>query len=371
MRPPASFSAFDHAMMRSALALAAQGLGRVAPNPSVGCVIVDKDGYVAGVGRTADGGRPHAETAALAMAGDRTRGGTAYVTLEPCSHHGQTPPCAAALMAAQLSRVVIAVQDPDPRVKGAGAQLLRTAMITVDEGLLWEEAFVLNKGFMLRFAPAPRPFVTLKVAASLDGRIATASGESKWITGPQARRIGHILRLRHDAILIGKNTLLADNPALTCRLEGLAEDRAAQPVPVILDREGMSAHALAQQSEFARTPLLVTNKDAQVMAHSAYDVSATGTEIPDVLSMLAGRGVTRLLVEGGAGVIGSFLKAGREAPIWDELYWFQAPSLIGGDGISAVSCLDINGINDVFKLKYQKTIAAGLDRVQVFAHPAA
>ncbi len=371
MRPALVFSDFDVAMMRSALMLAAQGLGRVAPNPSVGCVIVDIQGRVVGAARTADGGRPHAETQALEMAGERARGGTCYVTLEPCAHHGKTPPCAEALLHAGVSRVVIACHDPDPRVAGQGANLLRLAGVTVNEGLLAEDGFAVNKGFFLRFAPQPRPFVTLKIASTLDGKIATQSGESQWITGAEARAAGHGLRLRHDAILIGKNTYLADNPSLSCRLGGIAADDAAlQPLPVILDRGGGCAQALVNH-QFARTPLLVTNTDAVVERHVAFDVSATGTDIPDVLAMLAARGVTRLLVEGGAGVIGSFLRAGMDAPLWDELWWFQAPSLIGGDGLQAVHPLNINSIKDVFKVKHQYDRPVGADMLRVFTHPLA
>ena len=210
----------DFAMMRAALGLARRGLGTVWPNPSVGCVLV-KDGHVVGRGWTQRGGRPHGETEALRRAGAAANGATAYVTLEPCSHWGKTPPCADALIAAGLRRVVVALEDPDPRVAGAGIEALRKAGLAVETGLCTAEAAELNAGFLRRIRSG-RPLVTLKLATSLDGRIATAAGESRWITGPQSRESAHLLRATHDAILVGTATVLADDPELTCRLPGLA-----------------------------------------------------------------------------------------------------------------------------------------------------
>ena len=205
--------------MRAALALARRGLGNAWPNPAVGCVLV-KEGRVIGRGWTQPGGRPHAETEALRRAGDAARGATAYVTLEPCSHHGRTPPCCEALAEAGIARVVMAMRDPDPRVNGRGLAMLRGAGIAVEEGLLEAEARALNAGFFRRIQ-AGMPVVTLKLASTLDGRIATASGESRWITGEAARREVHALRARHDAILVGSGTVLADDPDLTCRIPGM------------------------------------------------------------------------------------------------------------------------------------------------------
>src|SRR5437762_37728 len=234
----------DFAAMGAALALARRGLGNVWPNPAVGCVIV-KDGRVVGRGWTQPGGRPHAETEALARAGETARGATAYVTLEPCCHWGRTPPCADALIAAGLSRVVVALEDPDPRVAGGGLARLRAAGLAVETGLGATEASEINAGFFQRVRLG-RPLVTLKLATSLDGRIATASGESRWITGPAARERAHLLRATHDAILVGTDTVLADNPQLTCRLPGLAEH---SPVRVVIDRRvriPLDAHLLAE-----------------------------------------------------------------------------------------------------------------------------
>ncbi|MEL7089461.1 MAG: bifunctional diaminohydroxyphosphoribosylaminopyrimidine deaminase/5-amino-6-(5-phosphoribosylamino)uracil reductase RibD, partial [Planctomycetota bacterium] len=216
--------------MALALSLAARGLGQVAPNPAVGCVIV-RDGRVVGRGWTQPGGRPHAEAVALSEAGESARGGTAYVTLEPCAHHGKTPPCAEALVEAGVARCVVAIGDPDERVAGRGLQILRDAGIAVDLGRMAPEAARLQRGF-LRVKTGGLPFVTLKLATSLDGRIATASGESQWITGPAARHVVHRLRGSHDAVMVGGGTARADDPSLTVR--GFGERR--QPVRVVLSR---------------------------------------------------------------------------------------------------------------------------------------
>ncbi|HZH46891.1 MAG TPA: bifunctional diaminohydroxyphosphoribosylaminopyrimidine deaminase/5-amino-6-(5-phosphoribosylamino)uracil reductase RibD, partial [Roseococcus sp.] len=205
--------------MRAALALAGRGLGNAWPNPAVGCVLV-RQGRVVGRGWTQPGGRPHAETQALDRAGALARGATAYVTLEPCSHHGRTPPCCDALVAAGVARVVVAMRDPDARVDGRGLARLRAAGIAVEEGLLEAEARADQAGFLHRIT-AGLPLVTLKLASTLDGRIATEAGESRWITGPAARREVHALRARHDAVLVGSGTVLADDPDLTCRIPGM------------------------------------------------------------------------------------------------------------------------------------------------------
>ncbi|HEY0183874.1 MAG TPA: bifunctional diaminohydroxyphosphoribosylaminopyrimidine deaminase/5-amino-6-(5-phosphoribosylamino)uracil reductase RibD, partial [Rhodopila sp.] len=233
--------------MAHALRLGARGLGRTWPNPAVGCVIV-RDGRVVGRGWTQPGGRPHAERVALAQAGDLARGATAYVTLEPCAHHGKTSPCAEALVAAGVARVVTALTDPDPRVAGRGHAILRSAGIEVVEGVLSAGAARVNAGF-LRRVTAGLPFVTLKLATSLDGRIATAGGDSRWITGAEARRHVHMLRMTHDAVLVGAGTALADDPDLSVRDLGSPH----QPVRVVMDsrlshspdsRLGRTAHAV-------------------------------------------------------------------------------------------------------------------------------
>ncbi len=212
----------DMRHMRHALALAGRALGQAAPNPAVGCLIVSSDGTIVGRGWTGKGGRPHAETVALAQAGDAARRATAYVTLEPCAHVGQTPACADALVQAGIARVVAPIEDPDPRVSGMGFARLRGAGVDVTTEVLSVEASKLNAGFFLRVRER-RPLVTLKIATSADGRTTSAAGESHWVTGEDARRFGHLMRARHDAILIGVETAIADDPMLTCRLAGTRE----------------------------------------------------------------------------------------------------------------------------------------------------
>ena len=319
--------------MDHALALAARGLGNVWPNPAVGCVIV-KAGRVLGRGWTQPGGRPHAETIALAQAGADARGATAYVTLEPCAHHGKTPPCAEALVAAGVARVVTALTDPDPRVTGRGHAILRTAGIEVAEGVRSAEAAALNEGFLKRVTRG-LPFVTVKLAATLDGRIATAGGESRWITGPLARRSVHALRMRHDAVMVGSATALADDPDLTVRDLGAAR----QPVRVVLDR--LLRHSPA--SRLGRTaravPVwMVHGPEASEAARAAW--TATGAELIETattpagldltaaLQALAARGLTRILSETGGTLAAALIRAG----LADELTLYQGAALIGAEG---------------------------------------
>ena len=325
--------------MRHALRLAERGLGRVMPNPAVGCVIVASDGRIVGRGRTADGGRPHAETVALEQAGRAARGATVYATLEPCAHHGVTPPCSDALIEAGVSRVVVALDDPDPRVSGKGLSRLREAKVDVSVGLLADQAARLNAGYLLRLHEK-RPLVTLKTAQSIDGKTATSSGESKWITGEEARRFGHLLRARHDAVLIGIETALTDDPDLTCRVGGL---ESASPMRVVLD----SRLRMSEWSKLARSareiPTIIYSVAPPAPALEACDVEivtvardARGrVDVASVLNDLAGRGVTRLLVEGGASVHATFLDRGYA----DRLEIFRAPVLLGDGGHSAIDAL--------------------------------
>lgn len=349
-----SFSADDAAHMRAALALARRNLGRVWPNPSVGCIVV-RDGLVVGRGVTAPGGRPHGEPQALAQAGDAARGATVYVSLEPCNHHGKTPPCSEALIDAGVARIVVACEDPDPRVSGGGIRRLRDAGIQVDVGLCAGEAQAVNHGFITRILKG-RPGVTLKLATSLDARVATATGHSQWITGPDSRARGHLLRANHDAILVGIGTALADDPELTCRLPGL---ETANPVRVVLDSHLRLpiTSKLAQGATTTAPTWVVARADADALRATALEtlgvrilrVAPDDTGHPPIaaiLSALAGQGITRLLVEGGPTVATAFLKAG----LVDQIEWFRAPMLIGGDGLPAVGALGTDALEQALRL---------------------
>ena len=343
--------------MGLALGLARRGLGRTAPNPSVGCVLV-KDGVIVGWGWTQPGGRPHAEIEALARAGDRASGATAYVTLEPCAHWGKTGPCCDALIAAGVRRVVAALRDPDPRVAGGGFARIEAAGVPVEVGLMAEEARALNAGFLSRIERG-RPWITLKLATSLDGRIATATGASRWITGPEARAHAHLLRARNDAILVGAGTALADDPMLTCRLPGMA-DRS--PIRVVLDRRLRVPLDSALVKSARDVPLWIVTAGAGA-AHEAAGatlIRPSDLEPAGVAAELGARGVTRLLIEGGGAVAASFLRAG----LVDELIWMRAPILIGGDGVPALASLGITDPNDSEPWVLRKSAMLGRDRLE-------
>jgi diaminohydroxyphosphoribosylaminopyrimidine deaminase/5-amino-6-(5-phosphoribosylamino)uracil reductase len=355
--------------MRAALSLARRGLGRVWPNPAVGCVILDQSGIVVGRGVTQPGGRPHAETEALRQAGASARGGTAYVTLEPCAHHGKTPPCAEALITAGIARCVVALQDPDPRVAGGGIEKLKQAGCKVELGLLRDEAHEVTAGFLSRIERG-RPLVTLKLATTLDGRIATRSGQSQWITGPEARQYGHLLRATHDAILVGSGTALADNPSLTCRLPGLA-DRS--PVRVVLDRR----LRLPLDSDLAKTarevPVwLVTgdqHSDARLEAYRdlGVEVLALGSPEPrEILAALGQRGLTRLLVEGGSQIAAAFL----HVKLVDRLAWLRAAGILGGDALPGVGDLAVGQLADMQRFQLSSAQRLGGDYLETYRHLA-
>lgn len=319
--------------MRHALNLGARGLGQVWPNPAVGCVIV-RDDRIVGRGWTQAGGRPHGETVALAQAGTLAHGATAYVTLEPCAHSAKTPPCADALISAGLARVVIAVCDPDPRVNGRGISRLRAAGVEVVTGICETQARVAHAGFFLRVRSG-RPLVTLKLAASLDGRIATVNGESKWITGAQARRMVHVMRSQHDAVMIGGGTARTDDPSLTVRDIGVTD----QPVRVV-----WSARLdLPLQGQLAKTakqvPLWILHAaDADPNLISAWHSigarlmptahgAGRALDPAAALQTLGDAGLTRIFCEGGGALAASLIRQG----LVDELVCFSAGLTLGAE----------------------------------------
>jgi diaminohydroxyphosphoribosylaminopyrimidine deaminase/5-amino-6-(5-phosphoribosylamino)uracil reductase len=369
--------------MRAALALARRGLGGVWPNPAVGCVIVapgegarTSSHRVVGRGWTQPGGRPHAETEALRRAGSAAKGATAYVSLEPCAHHGKTPPCADALVAAGLARVVIATGDRDPRVAGKGVAMLRGAGVAVVEGMLATEAEELNAGFFMRLAEG-RPLVTLKLATSLDSRIATATGESQWITGERSRARAHLMRAEHDAILIGAGTAIADDPLLTCRLPGMAQ---RSPIPIVVDggrRVPVTARLFAHARE--RKTILATRAVPPEARAPLDALEARGVEIlqlPEdapghvdlaaLLRALGEKGLTRVMVEGGGGMGAALLRLG----LVDRIAWFRAPILLGGDGVPAVAELGLPRLADAPAFERTGVESLGDDLLETYRRRA-
>ena len=349
--------------MRAALAISRRGLGNTWPNPSVGCVLV-RDGRVIARAVTAPGGRPHAEAAALAIAGAEARGATAYVTLEPCSHHGGTPPCTDALIAAGIKRVLVGCGDPDPRVSGAGLARLRAAGVEVETGVLEAEAEDLQAGFLTRVRLG-RPLITLKLASTLDGRIATRSGESQWITGPAARRRTHALRGQHDAVLVGIGTVQADDPALTCRIPGY---RRTADLRLVLDSY-LRTPLLAQLVSTARKcpTWIIHQQGADRARREALEAAGVrllavpggshGVDLPAAMKALGSAGLTRVLVEGGAQVAGALLRAG----LVDRAAWFHAPGVIGADGWPAAAAFGVEELQDMARLRRTSVEAVGED----------
>lgn len=359
----------DIDFMKMALALAERGLGQVAPNPAVGCVIV-REGIVVGRGWTQPGGRPHAETEALARAGKSARGATAYVSLEPCSHHGKTGPCAEALIEAGIARVVGAVADPDPRVAGKGFAMLEKAGIEVVEGVCFDQARHLNEGFF-RKVMDERPLVTLKIASSADGRIATRTGHSRWITGARARERGHLLRATHDAIMIGSATAIVDDPSLTCRLPGL-ESRS--PVRIVADGRLRLPLTSTLVRDARKTPVwILTFADSDADRRSAF--LACGVELIDIpagldglmdmkaaMKILASRGLTRVLIEGGSRLASSLVRS----HFVDRIEWFRSSTIIGGDGYPAIAAFGVERADAAPGLVLTSTLALGDDTLSSY-----
>ena len=348
--------------MSLALSLGRRGQGNCWPNPAVGCVIV-KDGRIVGRGWTQPGGRPHAETEALKQAGPAGRGATAYVSLEPCAHHGQTPPCSQALIDAGIARVVAPVEDSDARVAGQGFAALRDAGVIVETGVLSEQAEQDHAGFFM-VTELGRPMVTLKLANSFDGRIATASGQSQWITGPEARRHVHAMRARHDAVMVGAGTARADDPSLTVRDLGI--DR--QPVRVVFSRRldlPLMGHLARTASE---NPLwLCHGADADAERLRAWEglgarliaCQSSGAHLDprDVLIRLGEAGLTRVFCEGGGALAASLLAD----DLVDELVGFTAGLIIGAEGAPSVGALGLDRLEAAPRFERVETRAIGAD----------
>jgi diaminohydroxyphosphoribosylaminopyrimidine deaminase / 5-amino-6-(5-phosphoribosylamino)uracil reductase len=350
--------AADLRFMQLALTLGRRGQGRTWPNPAVGAIVV-RDGVIVGRGWTQPGGRPHAEPVALAQAGEAARGATLYVTLEPCSHVGKSPPCTDAVIAAGIARVVSAIEDPNPEVAGQGHARLRAAGIAVDIGLCAREAAQDHAGHFRRIRDK-RPYVMLKLAVSSDDKIAAAGRKPIAITGELAKTRVHLLRAQSDAILVGIGTVLSDDPLLTCRLPGMA---ARSPVRVVLDRSLRLPGASRLVHSARETPLWVMTSNlseapaamklgaagAQVIRVATTTAPPPGLDLREVLHALAEKGITRLLVEGGARVASSFVTAG----LVDEVWLLRGVEAIGADGVAALETLPLSSITQspAFKLR--------------------
>jgi diaminohydroxyphosphoribosylaminopyrimidine deaminase / 5-amino-6-(5-phosphoribosylamino)uracil reductase len=358
IQKPASPSRDEH-YLRECLALARPLIGLTTPNPAVGCVIV-RDERIVGRGGTAPGGRPHAETVALANAGARARGATAYVSFEPCAHQGQTPPCARALIEAGVARVVIGCRDPYPLVRGRGIAMLRRAGISTVVGLLEDESRQLNAGFIARVTRG-RPLVTLKLAVTLDGRIAAANGDSRWISSAASRDLVHQWRRESDVVMVGAGTVSADNPRLTCRIAG-----GRDPVRLVIDPRLRSDPAARIFHLRSRAPtILATTAANQQAAQERYgprvEVIAVAPELAGLrlaalMRELGRRGWCRVLLEGGAHLAGAALRAG----IVDRVAFFVAPKILGG-GLAAIEGLAAPTMRAALKLERMTARPVGDD----------
>ena len=354
-----SFSAFDHQCMAEALRLASMGMFTTQPNPRVGCVLA-RDGQVVGKGFHRRAGEAHAEVLAIADAGEAARGATAYVTLEPCSHQGRTPPCSSALISAGISRVVMAMEDPHEVVNGAGRSMLLKAGLDVEHGLMQAEARELNPGFIMRVSQG-RPFVRIKLAASMDGRTALASGESQWITGAEARQDVQRYRARSSAILSGIGTVLADDPRLTVRLQ----DQAEQPLRVIADthwRTPVNSRILQQPGR-----VIIAGSDQHPVPEPLKKSGAHCCPLPEVdgkldlqalMDELARQEVNELHVEAGSCLSGALLRSG----LADEILLYQAPVIMGDDGAGLFAGLGIAAMSRKVNLQLLESRFVGLDQ---------
>ena len=348
-------------MLARALELARQGVGQVSPGPLVGCVIVSASGEVAGEGFYVFEDVSHAETIALAQAGERSRGGTAYVSLEPHAHHGRTPPCTDALIAAGIKRVVAPIEDLNPKVSGKGFAHLRAAGLAVETGLLVAEATQVNEAY-LHFMRVGRPFVHLKLAVTLDGKIATRTGDSRWITGPEARCRAHELRHAYDAILVGAGTVLQDDPSLTDR-SGLKRRRPLVRV-VLDDHVGVSrASKLATTSSEAPVVIFGRSANTDLTDKGVEILSVDPSDLCLVLQELGRRSIQSVLVEGGAKVAGAFIDAG----LVNKVTFFVAPKIIGGG--CGLDWKGVERMSEALELERVEVNQRGRD-IEVTGYPA-
>jgi diaminohydroxyphosphoribosylaminopyrimidine deaminase/5-amino-6-(5-phosphoribosylamino)uracil reductase len=367
--------AADQRFMQLALTLGRRGQGRTWPNPAVGAVVV-KDGVIMGRGWTQPGGRPHAEPVALQRAGAAARGATLYATLEPCSHVGKSPPCADAIIAAGIARVVSAIEDPNPEVAGQGHAKLRAAGIAVDTGLGAAEAARDHAGHFRRIRDR-RPHVILKLAVSSDDKIAAAGHKPVAISGEAAKARVHLLRAQCDAILVGIGTVLADDPMLTCRLPGM---EARSPVRVVLDR-ALRIPGTSRLVHSAReTPLWVMTSSlseapaamklgaagAQVIRVATTSTPPPGLDLLAVLHALSDKGITRLLVEGGARVASSFVSAG----LVDEVWLLRGPDPVGGNGVPALEALPLTTITQSPDFRMRASESLQRDSLTIYERAA-
>lgn len=357
----------DHSFLLHAIRLGQRGLGRTWPNPSVGCVLV-KTGAVLAAARTGDGGRPHAETQALAMAGDAARGATAYVSLEPCAHHGNTPPCAQALIAAGIARVVIGCEDPDPRVAGKGIAMLEAAGIEVTR-ITNHASRITNRGFIRRITQR-MPYVAMKLATSADYFMARNDGGGQWITGPAARAHGHRIRGMHDAVLTGIGTVLADDPLLTVRAPNAPHPNL---VRIVADRKLRLplASQLVKTAEQFPLWVMTTPEGVEQAASHASDLREAGVKFlvtedaqlspQTLLTTLAAEGITRLLIEAGPELSSVFLTAGAV----ETLHWYRAPIALGNTGQAAIPALHTT-LADAARVAHTAHVALGEDHCDTY-----
>ena len=344
--------------MRSALSLAKRGIGCCSPNPSVGCLILDRSNNLIGMGRTSDKGRPHAEMNALNSLTASAKGATAIVTLEPCAHKDTSPSCAELLINAGIKHVVISVLDPDIRTNGKGVKLLKKSGVKVSLGLLEEKSLDINAGFIFRLK-YNRPLVSLKIASSLDGKIATANGNSKWITGELSRMHGHSLRANHDVILVGINTVLKDDPKLNCRIRGLEK---YSPVRVIVDSSLSIPLTSNVLKNLDKIPTIIWTKQ-NINSPKKKKLINMGVEIIELekidnklnliegLTILSEKGYNKVLVEGGSEISASLMANN----LIDKVFLYRSGIFIGGDGLSGIASYNINNLDLIKRYKLLKT----------------